>query len=91
MNAEIANTQTEINNVEINPGTGDVSKENHYHSCHTDFMYQGNNTKNDNRKHIVLQNHYFTFQRQYNTNHLDLQIQMMQLQIEQMQTHIAGL
>ena len=62
-----------------------------YHTNHTDFMYQRNNTKNDNRKHIVLQNHYFTFQRQYNTNHLELQIQSMQLQIEQMQAQINNL
>ena len=54
-------------------------------------MYQRNTTKNDNRKHIVLQSHYFTFQRQYNTDHLGLQIQMMQLQMEQMQTHIDSL
>jgi len=62
-----------------------------YHTNHTDFMYQRNNTKNDNRKHIVLQNHYFTFQRQYNTNHLELQIQFMQLQIEQMQAQINSM
>ena len=91
INTEIANIQTEINNIEINPGTGDVSKESHYHTSHTDFMYQRNNIKNDNRKHKVLQHHYFTFQRQYNTNHLDLQIQFMQLQIEQMQIHIDSL
>ena len=79
INTEIANIQTEINNIEIsNPGTGDVSKESHYHTSHTDFMYQGNTTNNDNRKHIMLQTHYFTFQRRYNTNHLDLQIQFMQ-------------
>ena len=64
INAEIANTQTEINNIEIsNPQN--VSKQNHYHTSHTGFVYQRNNTKNDNRKNIVLQNHYFTFQRQY--------------------------
>ena len=62
-----------------------------YHTNHTDFMYQRNNTNNDNRKHIVLQNHYFTFQRQYNTNNLELQIQSMQLQIEQMQAQINNL
>ena len=62
-----------------------------YHTNHTDFMYQKNNTNNDNRKHIVLQNHYFTFQRQYNTNHLELQIQFMQLQIEQMQAQINSM
>ena len=91
VNTGIHDLQIEINNIEITPGTGDVSKESHYHTSHTDFMYQRNNTKNDNRKHIVLQNHYFTFQRQYNTNHLDLQIQMMQLQIEQMQTQIDSM
>ena len=81
--------QTEINN--MNPGTGNVSKQSHYHTSNTDFMYQRNTTKNDNRKHIVLQNHYFTFQRQCNTDHLDLQIQIMQLQVEQMQTQIDSL
>ena len=92
INTEIANVQTEINNTEIsNPGTGNVSKESHYHTSHTDFMYQRNTTKNDNRRQFVLQNHYFTFQRQYNTNHLDLQIQFMQLQVEQMQTQIDSL
>ena len=59
----MANIQTEINNIEINPGTGNVSKESRYHTSHTDVMYQRNNTKNDNRKHIVLQNHYLTLQR----------------------------
>ena len=86
------NLQTEINNIEIAPGTGGtVSKESHYHTSHTDSMYQRNNTKNDNRKNIVTQSRYFTFQRQHNTDHLDLQIQMMQLQIEQMQTQIGSL
>ena len=89
INTEIQNLQTEINNIEIsNPGTGGVSKNLSYHTNHTGFLYQRNTTNNDNRKHIVLQNHYFTFQRQYSTNHLDLQIQFMQLHIEQMQTHI---
>ena len=90
INNEIANIQTGINNIEIsNPQN--VSKESHYHTSHTDFMYQRNTTNNDNRKHIVLQNHYFTFQRQYNTNHLELQIQMMQLQMGQMQAQIDSL
>ena len=92
VNNEIQTLQTEINNIEItNPSTQNVSKYLHYHTSHTDFMYQRNNTKNDNRKNIVIQNHYFTFQRQYNTNHLDLQIQVMQLQIEQMQAQIHSL
>ena len=71
INNEIANIQTEINNLEI-PNPQNVNKEPHYHTSHTDFMYQRNTTNNDNRKHIVLQNRYFTFQRQYNTNHLEL-------------------
>ena len=54
-------------------------------------MFQRNTINNDNRKRIVLQSRHFTFQRQYNTNHLDSQIQFMQLQIEQMQTQIDSL
>ena len=60
VNNEIANIQTEINNIEIS-SPQNVSKESHYHTSHTDFMYQGNTTNNDNRKHIVLQIHYFHF------------------------------
>ena len=86
MNTEMQNLQTEINNIEIiNPPTQDVSKDLHYHTSHTDFMFKRNTTKNDNRRQFVIQNHYFTFQQQCNTDHLDLQIQFMQLQIEQMQ------
>ena len=92
INAEIANIQTEINNIEIsNPGTGNVSKQSHYHTSNTDFLYQRNTTNNDNRRQFVIQNHYFTFRRQYNTSHLDLQIQFMQLQIEQMQAQINSM
>ena len=68
-----------------------MSKQNHYHTSNTDYLYQRNTTNNDNRKHIVLQNHYFTFQRQYNTNNLELMIQGMQLQIEQMQAQINNM
>ena len=90
-NNEIQTLQTEINNIEIIPGTGNVNKKIHFHTSHTDFRYQRNTTNNDNRRQFVIQNHYFTFQRQYNTNHLDLQIQMMQLQIEQMQAQINSM
>ena len=31
-----------------------------YHTSHTDFMYQGNTTNNDNRRQFVTQSHYFT-------------------------------
>ena len=91
INDDIQTLQTEINNIEINPGTGNVSKQSHYHTSNTDFMYQLNTTNNDNRRQFVIQNHYFTFQRQYNTNHLDLQIQFMQIQIEQMQAQINSM
>ena len=87
-NNAIQTLQTEINNIEISPGTGNVSKQSHYHTSNTDFMYQRNTTNNDNRRQFVIQNHYSTFQRQYNTNHLDSQIQFMQLQVEQMQAQI---
>ena len=91
INNEIQTLQTEINNIEITPGTGNVNKESHCHTGHTDFMYQRNTINNDNRRQFVTQNHYFTFQRQYNNNHLDLQIQMMQLQTEQMQAQIDSM
>ena len=58
LNTEIQTLQPEINSFEIsNPGTGDVSKESHYHTSHADFMYQRNIIKNDNRRQFVTQNH----------------------------------
>ena len=54
INNEVQNLQTEIANTEITP-TQNASKESHYHSSNTDFLYQRNTTNNDNRKHIVLQ------------------------------------
>ena len=90
INTEIGNIQTEIDNIETtNPQN--VSKNNHYHTSHTDFMYQRNTTNNDNRRHFVLQQNYFTYQRKGNTNHLERMIQFMQLQIDQMQTQINNL
>ena len=91
INNEISNIQTTINNIEITEGTGTVNKQSHYHSSNTDFLYQRNTTNHDNRRQFVIQNHYFTFQRQYNTNNLELTVQLMQLQIEQMQTQINNL
>ena len=73
INNAMQTLQTEINNIEIvNPSTQNISNDLHYHTSHTYLMYQRNTTNNDNRRQFVLQNHYFTFQRQYNTNHLDL-------------------
>ena len=56
INNEIQNLQTEINDIEITPSQN-VRKESHYYSSNTDFWYQRNIINNDNRKHIVLQNH----------------------------------
>ena len=57
INSEIQNLHTEMNNIEItNPQN--VSKESHYHTSHTDFMYQRNTTNNDNKRQFVIQNHY---------------------------------
>ena len=73
INIEIQNLQTETNNIEIfNLSTQNVSKQNHYHTSNTDFMYQRNITNNDNRRQFVIQNHYFTFQRKGN-NELAIQ------------------
>ena len=85
INNEIANIQTEINNIEIT-SSQNVNKDLHYHTSHTDFMYKRNTTKNDNRRSFIIQQNHFTFQRQYNTNNLELMTQFMQLQIDQMQT-----
>ena len=75
INNGIQNPQTEIINVEIaNPQN--VSKESHYHTSHTDFMYQGNITNNDNRRQFVTQSRYFTYQRK--GNH-EVQIQALNL------------
>ena len=44
INNVIQNVQTEIDNIEItNPQN--VSKESHYHTGHTDFMFQRNTTE----------------------------------------------
>ena len=90
INNGIQNLQTEIANIEIT-SSHNVSKQNHYHTSNTDFSYQRNNINNDNRRHIVLQNHCFTYQRQYITHNLEVQIQMVQVQIEQMQAQINSM
>ena len=51
-------------------------------------MYQRNTTNNDNRKHIVLQNHYFTFQRKGNN---ELAIQALNIIVADLQTQINNL
>ena len=68
--------QTEISNIENAPGTEKVSTQSQYHTSNTDFLYQWNNTNNDNRRQFVIQNHYFTYQRK--GNH-ELQIQALSI------------
>ena len=86
INNDIQNLQTEINNIEIsNPPTQNVSKENHYHTSHTDFMYQRNIINNDNRRQFVIQNHYFTYQRKGNN---ELAIQALSIIVADLQTQI---
>ena len=87
INNEIQRLQSETNNIEIaNPQN--VSKESHYHTSHTDLMYQRNNTKNDNRRQFVIQNHYFTYQRK--GNH-ELQIQALNIIVAGLQNQISNL
>ena len=82
------NLSAEINNIENNPGTGNVSKESHYHTSHTDFMYQRNTTNNDNKRQFVFQNHYFTFHRKGNN---ELAIQALNILVADLQTQINNL
>ena len=77
------NLQAEINNIEINPGTGNVSKQSHYHTSNTDFLYQRNTTNNDNRRQFVIKNHYFTYQRKGNN---ELAIQALNIIVADLQT-----
>ena len=89
-NNEIQNIQTEITNIEPT-NQQNVIKYLHYHTNHTDFMYQRDTTKNDNRRSFITQRNYFTYQRKYNTNNLELMTQTLQQQVNQMQTHINNL
>ncbi len=62
INNEITNIQSEIDNLGANtPQT--VNKTLSYHTNHTDFMYQRNNTNHnyDNRRQFFIQQHYFTY------------------------------
>ena len=51
-------------------------------------MYQRNNTKNGNRKSIVIQNRYFTFQRKGNN---ELAVQALNIIVADLQTQINNL
>ena len=88
INTEMQNLQTETNNIENAPGTGDVSKESHYHTGHTDFIYQRNTTNNDNRRQFVIQNQYFTYQRKGNN---ELAIQALNTIVADLQNQVNNL
>ena len=88
---EIEQLQSEINNIEIsNPTTMNVSKNLSFHTGHTGFMYQRNTTNNDNRRQIVIQNHYFTYQRKGN-HELELMIPTLQQQVNEMEIQMNNL
>ena len=87
INNAIQNIQTEIINIEItNPQN--VSNKSHCHTSHTDFMFQRNTTKNENRRQFVIQNHYFTYQRK--GNH-ELAVQALNLIVADLQNQINDL
>ena len=89
---EIQNLRTEINNIEIiNPSTGNVSKDSPYHTSHSDFMYQRNDTNNYNRRSYIIQNQHFTYQRKGSTNELELMMQTLQQQVNEMQIQTNSL
>ena len=89
INNKVQNLQTEINNIEItNPSTGDVSKNLSYHTRHTDFMYQRNDTNNDKRRQFVIQNQHFTYQRK--GNH-ELAVQALNTIATDLQNHTNNL
>ena len=87
INGEIQNLQSEKNNIEItNPQT--VRLNSHYHTSRTDFMYQRNTTKHNNRRQFVIQSHYFTYHRK--GNH-ELQIQALNSIAADLQNQINNL
>ena len=87
-NNEIQTLQTEINNIEIIPGTGNASKESYYHTSHTDFMFKRRTASNDNRRQFVIQNHYFTYQRKGNN---ELAVQALNIIVADLQNQINNL
>ena len=87
INNVISNVQATIKNIEItNPQK--VSKESHYHTSHTYFMYQRNNINNDSRRQFVIQSHYFTYQRKGNN---ELAIQALKTRVADLQTQVDNL
>ena len=87
LNNEVQNLQGEMNNIEItNPQN--VSNESHYHTSHTDFMYQRNIIKNDNRRQVLTHQQYFAYQRKGNHQ---LQIQALNNIVADLQNQINNL
>ena len=87
-NNGIQTLQADINNIEITSSTGNVSKDLHYHTSHTDFMFKGNTTNNDNRGQFVIQNHYFTYQRKGNN---ELAVQALHIIAADLQNQLNNL
>ena len=59
-----------------------------YHTNHTDFMCQRNNTKNGNRRSHIIQQIYVTVQRNGNQ---ELQIQALNIIVSDLQTQINNI
>ena len=94
---EISSIQTEIDNLEVNTQQN-VSKELHYHTNHTDFMFEKKITNHhtnhnyDRRRTFIIQQHYFTYQRKpSNMDTIELQIQFLQFQINDLATQVQNL
>ena len=83
------NIRTVIYNIEI-PDQGNVSKELYYHTNHTDYTFQRNNTihKYDNRIILITQQNQFTYQR---TSNQELQTQLLNTIVAYFQNHINNL
>ena len=86
INDEVADTQTEIDKIEIT-NLQNVSKYLHYHTSHTDSMCQKRNTdhNHDNRRSYTTQQNYFTYQRKGNQ---ELQVQALNIIVADLRNQI---
>ena len=87
VNNDISNIQAEIGNIEIN-NQQNFSNNLSYQTNHTDFMYQRNDTKHGNRRSYVIQQNYFTYQRNGNQ---ELEIQALSVIVSDLQTQINNI
>jgi hypothetical protein len=69
-----------------NADSHSISKELHYNTTHTDYMYQRKVI--NNHKTFIIQQHYFTYQRKGNN---ELQIQTLNAIVADLQTQINNL